>query len=155
MGKGHQCGEREDRMSAAVPARTVRSAQTLELVPFAARPDIHRGAQAFGLRRRHQPGVIVLMAGKPQAESLDGVADETDRPVGADLAERFEQRGQVVTGEIGHEARQFGVPFPKITRVSGRFKSKSRFEADAGRPCPCRKLTLEYIGDAAAPPANV
>jgi hypothetical protein len=45
----------------------------LRTCPIRARPDVHRAAEAFHLRRRHQPGVIVLVAGERQAEALDGV----------------------------------------------------------------------------------
>src|SRR5262249_17111558 len=83
-----------------------RDGEPFELVPFMPGPDIHRGAQAFGLRRRHQPGVVVLVAGKRQPEALDGVADEADRAVVIDLCEGFEQRGEVVPGEVGHQPRQ-------------------------------------------------
>src|SRR5262249_26282862 len=62
-----------------------RDREPFELVPFMPRPDVHRGAQAFRLRRRHQAGVVVLVAGKRQGETLDGVADEADRAVVIDL----------------------------------------------------------------------
>ena len=68
------------------------------------RPDLHRGAEAFHLRRCHQAGVIVLVAGKRQAEALDGIGDKADRTVVIDLAESLDQRRQVVTGEISHQA---------------------------------------------------
>src|SRR5207247_5753615 len=41
-----------------------------------------------------------------QPETLDGVADEADRPVVVDLAEGFDQRGEVVTREVGHQPRE-------------------------------------------------
>ena len=44
--------------------------------------------RAFHLRRRHQAGVIVLVAGERQAEALDGVGDEADRPVVVDACRR-------------------------------------------------------------------
>ena len=63
-------------------------AQALEAVPFMARPDVHRGAEGLHLRRRHQAGVIVLVAGERQAEALDRVGDEADRPVVIDARRR-------------------------------------------------------------------
>ncbi len=53
--------------------------------------------------------MIVLVAGERQAEALDGVADETDRPVMIDLAEGLDERGQVVAGEVGHQAMKLVV----------------------------------------------
>ena len=58
-----------------------RQRQAFELVPFVAGPHAHRLAENLHLRRRHQAGVIVLVAGDRQAEALDGVADEAGRPV--------------------------------------------------------------------------
>ena len=86
-----------------------RRGEPLELVPFVARPDVHGGAEAVHLLRRHQAGVVVLVAGEGEAEALDGVADETGRPVVVDRAERLDQRGQVMPGEIGHQARKLVV----------------------------------------------
>jgi hypothetical protein len=69
-----------------------------------------RGAQVVDLRRGHEAGMVILVAGERQAESLDGVGDEAHwaimRPR---LFESSEQRGQVVTAEIGHQPRQFFV----------------------------------------------
>ena len=48
--------------------------------------------EAFHLRRRHQAGVVVLVAGERQAEALDRVGDETDRAVVLDASEGIEQR---------------------------------------------------------------
>ena len=50
-----------------------RQRQALELVPFVAGAHRHRLAEHLHLRRRHQAGVIVLVAGERQAEALDGV----------------------------------------------------------------------------------
>ena len=56
---------------------------------------------------RHQPGVIVLVAGERQAKALDRVRDETVRPVVvAHRLERFAHQIEVVAAEIGHELRQ-------------------------------------------------
>ena len=80
--------------------------QALEAIPFVAGPDVHRGAEGVHLRRGHQAGVIVLVAGERQAEALDGVAEEADRAVVVDAAEGVEQRRQVVAAEIGHQLGQ-------------------------------------------------
>ena len=58
-----------------------RQRKAFELVPFVAGPHAHGGAEGFHLRRRHQAGMVVLVAGERQAEALDRVADETGRPV--------------------------------------------------------------------------
>ena len=83
--------------------------QAFEAVPFVPGANVHRLAEGFHLRRRHQAGVIVLMPGERQAVALDGVADEADRPVVIDPAERLQQGRQIVAGEIGHQPRQFVV----------------------------------------------
>ena len=59
------------------------------------------------LRRRHQAGVIVLVARERQPGALDGVADEAGRPViGRGLAERLDHRRQIVPAEIAHQPRE-------------------------------------------------
>ena len=75
-------------------------------IPFVSRAHLHGGAEALHLRRRHQAGMIVLMAGKGQTKTLDGVGDEADRPIVVDVGEGVDQRRQVMPGEIGHESRQ-------------------------------------------------
>jgi len=55
--------------------------QPLEAIPLMRSANVHRLPEGFHLRRSHQAGVIVLMAGERQAVTLDGVADEADRPV--------------------------------------------------------------------------
>ena len=74
---------REERHLVEEPAAARASAmrQALERLPFVARPDVHRGAEGLHLRRRHQAGVVVLVAGERQAEALDRVGDEAGRPV--------------------------------------------------------------------------
>ncbi len=101
------CGERHALEEGA--QLVFRNRQPFELVPFVPRPDVHLRLKAFHLRGRHQPGVIVLVAGERQPVALDGVGDEADRPVMIDLAERVDERGQVVTGEIGHQPGKLGV----------------------------------------------
>jgi hypothetical protein len=51
-------------------------------------------SECLHLRRRHQAGVIVLVAGKRQAETFDRVGDEADRPVVIDASKRFDDRGR-------------------------------------------------------------
>ncbi len=86
--------------------QTFEFVQPFELVPFVAGPDMHRGAESLHLRRRHQAGMVVLVAGERQTEALDGIGDEADRPVVRHAAEGFQQSRQVVAGEIGHQPRQ-------------------------------------------------
>src|SRR5262244_3358813 len=50
-----------------------------------------------------------LVPRERQAKTFDGVADEADRPLVIDLGEGFDQRGQVVAREIGHQPREFFV----------------------------------------------
>ena len=83
--------------------------EALELVPFVARPHIVRLAERIHLRRRHQAGVIVLVAGHRQAEALDRVADEAGRLVGLDAVEGFQHRRQIVAAEIVHQRGEFVV----------------------------------------------
>ncbi len=66
--------------------------------------DIHRLAQRTHLGRRHQSGVVILVAGQRQAEALDRIGDEAHRTIVlARLVESIEQRLQVMAAEIGHE----------------------------------------------------
>ncbi len=83
--------------------------QALEQIPLVAFADVHRVAECFHLRRRHQPGVVVLVAGDRQAEALHRVGDEAGRPVVVDLVERLDDRRQVVAAEIVHQPRQLVV----------------------------------------------
>ncbi len=82
-------------------------AHALERGPFVTPPDVHRGAEGFHLRRRHQPGMVVLMARERQAKPFDRVSDEADRPVVIDPIEGVDDRRQIVAAEIAHETRQF------------------------------------------------
>ncbi len=86
-----------------------RRGEPFELVPFVAGPHLHLGAEHVHLRRRHQAGMVVLVAGERQAEALHRVADEADRPVVVDAAEGAGERRQVVAGEIGHQPRELVV----------------------------------------------
>ena len=70
-----------------------RDVQSFELVPFVPGPDVHHLAEMLHLRGRHQAGVVVFVSGERQAEALDGVADEADRPVVVHARERLDERG--------------------------------------------------------------
>ena len=72
-------------------------------------PDVLRAAPLLHLRNRHQAGVVVLVALHRQADALDGVGDEADRPVVIDRLEGFDHAGHVVSAEIGHQRQQFVV----------------------------------------------
>ena len=58
---------------------------------------------------RHQPGVVVLVAGERQAHALDGVGDETGRLVALGIggAQRLDDRFDVMAAQIGHQGAQF------------------------------------------------
>ena len=61
---------------------------------------------------RHQAGMVVLVALERQADALDGVGDEADRPVVIDRLEGLDHAGHVVAAEIGHQRQQFVVAAP-------------------------------------------
>ena len=119
--------------------RLAGSAQALELVPLMARPHVHRRAEGFHLRRRHQAGMIVLVAGHRQAEALDGVADEADRPVVIDRR----RRPRAATADRGRRDCSSAAPARR------RSASRSARSPDPGRRSRrCRRLRQ------AAPPWN-
>ena len=67
-------------------------------------------AEGLHLRRRHQAGMIVLVAGERQAEALDRVGDEAGRPVVVDAPWKASSSdAQIVAGEVGHQPRQLVV----------------------------------------------
>ncbi len=70
-------------------------------------PDVLRRAPGLHLRRRHQAGVIVLVALERQADALDRVGDEADRTIVIDRFESLDHAGHVVAAEIGHQRQQF------------------------------------------------
>jgi hypothetical protein len=70
-------------------------------------PDVLRRAPGLHLRRRHQAGVIVLVALERQADALDGVGDEADRTIVIDRFESLDHAGHIVAAEIGHQRQQF------------------------------------------------
>ena len=86
-----------------------RRRQPLESVPLVAGTNVHRGAQGIDLCRRHQPSVVVLVAGERQPRAFHRVADEAGRLVAGDAVERFAQRRDVVAAEIVHQRGEFGV----------------------------------------------
>ena len=63
-----------------------RQIETFEPVPFVSRTDLRGGPVALHLGRRQQPCVIVLVAGKRQAEALDRIGDEHRRAI---MVDRF------------------------------------------------------------------
>ena len=63
----------------------------------------HRVAQRVGLRRVHQARVIVLVAGKGQAEALDGPRHEQGRDVVLRGVERLDQRFHAMAAEVAHQ----------------------------------------------------
>ena len=77
-----------------------------EALPLAAVGDPVRLLERRHLVGRHQPGVVVLVAGERQAEALDGVGDEAVRPVVRDAMEGLEHGIQVVAAEVGHQPRE-------------------------------------------------
>ncbi len=84
--------------------------ESLEPVPLAAFANIHGRAQTLDLRRRHQAGVIVLVAGERQTKALDRVGDEADGTVvRARRLEGVEQHREIVAAEIAHQRGQFFV----------------------------------------------
>src|SRR5580693_4093746 len=93
-GKRHAIEERLDFFR--------RPPKTLERIPFMAGTDVHRRPEYFGLRRRHQAGVIVLVPGERQTVALDRVGDEADRAIVIDGVECGDDRRQIVGAEIVH-----------------------------------------------------
>ncbi len=81
--------------------------QSFQPVPFVAGPDVLRGAECFHLRHGHQAGMIVLVALERQTDALDGVGDETNRPIMIDRLERSQHARHVVAAEIRHQRQQF------------------------------------------------
>ena len=116
-----------------------RLAQAFERVPFVTLPDVHRSTKGFHLRRSHQPGMVVLVAGERQADTFDRVGDEADRPVVIDPVESLSDCAQIVAAEIAHELRQFVI-------AAGIDKSRhSSLVADlVGQTLAPRRATLEY-----------
>ncbi len=53
--------------------------------------------------------MVVLVAGKRQAEALDGIGDEAGRQIVLDGMEGLEHGRHVVTGEVGHHRLQAGI----------------------------------------------
>src|SRR5450759_4454441 len=104
--EGHECRKVEglaspDRLQSfleRVPFAVEKTLQALgrrqafELVPLVAFPHAHLLAEHFHLHRRHQPGVIVLVAGHRQAEAFDRVADEAGWLVACGCMESLKHR---------------------------------------------------------------
>ena len=100
--------------------------------------------------------MVVLVAGERQAEALDRVADEADRPVmPRRLLEGLQQRGQVMPAEIAHQRRELGV------RTSLDQPCRRSLVADVVEqaPAPCRAALegqrgIELVGAAVDPVAQ-
>ncbi len=86
-----------------------RQIQSLELVPLMPRTNLLRRAPGFHLADGHQAGMVVLVALERQADALDSVGDETDRPIVVDGLEGIDQRLHIMAAEVRHQRQQFGV----------------------------------------------
>ena len=103
------------RLSRAMRLRSISAstagprivADAFERLPFLAFADAHRLAQRGHLRRVHQPGMIVLVAGEGQAVALDRPGDEQGRrrrP--AARVERLDQAFHAMAAEVGEQRCQ-------------------------------------------------
>ena len=76
-----------------------------------------------------------LWPAKRQAEALDRVGDEADRPVVIDAIERLDDRRQVVAAEIVHQPRQLvvaaRVSISRVTSPWSPISSRSRLRQAA------------------------
>ena len=70
--------------------------QSFELVPFMTWPHAHDLTERLHLRRRHQPGVVVLVAGEGQSKTFDGVTDKAGRLFRVGVVEGIENRWKIV-----------------------------------------------------------
>ena len=94
----------ERRRCEVVADRGLIICEALEHVPFTPLADTHGLAQRLDLRRRHQSGVIVFVAGERQTEALDRIGDETGRAImTARFLERIDDGRQIVTAEVCHQ----------------------------------------------------
>ena len=108
-GERHPVEERLELARAASPSPSKRSHSWPARTFIAARNVVH-------LRRRHQPGVIVLVAGERQAEALDRVGDEADRPVVVDRCRRPRAARQVVAARDWSSAARARRPSARSIR---------------------------------------
>ena len=81
-------------------------ADAFERLPLLAFAHAHRLAQRGHLRRVHQAGVIVLVAGEGQAEALDRPGDEQGRDVVLRRVERLDQGLHAMAAEVGEQRRE-------------------------------------------------
>ena len=106
-------GARGERHGCEEPLELVGiDVETGEALPLLAVCDPVLLLELGHLLGRHQPGVIVLVAGERQPEALDRVGDEAVRPVVLDRLERLAHQIEIMAAEIGHEARELGVVVP-------------------------------------------
>ncbi len=82
-----------------------RRLQSFELVPFMAWPHAHDLTERLHLLWRHQPGVVVLMAGEGQSKTFDGVTDKAGRLFRVGIVEGIENRWKIVPAQIVHQGR--------------------------------------------------
>ena len=94
--------------------------------------------------------MIVLVAGERQAEALDRVGDEADRPVvRARRFEGLEQRRQVVAAEIAHQRGELVVAAALDQRVTGALVAEVVDEPLApGRAALEGQRGIELVGAA-------
>jgi hypothetical protein len=74
-----------------------------EAIPLGAVGNAVAALELGHLVRVHQAGVVVLVAGERQTETLDRVDHEADALIVGDGVEGFEHRFHVVPGQIGHQ----------------------------------------------------
>src|SRR4029078_2783805 len=79
--------------------------QSFEPVPFVTWPHTHGLTERLTLLRRHQPGVVLFVAGEGQSEALDRVANEAGRLCRISTVESIENRWKVIPADIVHQCR--------------------------------------------------
>ena len=102
-----------------------------EAVPFCAFRHRHSAAEVVHLLRVHHAGVVVLVTGERRTVALDRVRDEaagriTVRGIGG--VHRLQDRGHVVTGEVGHQPVQRRVVMAVEERLQSRRAREVRFQ---------------------------
>ncbi len=81
----------------------LQTGKTLPLLSFG---DAVCAPERVHLGDAHEAGVVVLVPGEGQAESLDGVGNEAGGLVGVGAVKGLQDAFHVVTGEVGHERRE-------------------------------------------------
>src|SRR6186997_1611649 len=128
--------------------------QSFEPVPFVTWPHTHGLTERLHLLRRHQPGVVVLVAGEGQSEALDRVANEAGRLCRISTVESIENRWKVMPAEIVHQGRELVVAplFDQLTDVTlvADLIVQSLAPGRAARKHQCRVELIGTIVDPAA-----